>query len=102
VESFDTSLREADFAHPFETNCLADTSDDKPKSRRVPHPNPLTYRPQDLADRLGVTRRYLYELLKHPDPLHRLPAPFKIGRATFWRVEDVQDWLDRQAGKAAA
>ena len=70
--------------------------------KKSAHPHPLTYRPRDLADRLGITRRYLYDLLKHPDPAHRLPAPFKIGRATFWRAEDVQGWLDRQAGKGGA
>lgn len=59
-------------------------------------------RPKDLADRLGVTRRYLYDLLKHPDPARRLPRPLKIGRATFWRVEDVQAWIERQAAQPAA
>lgn len=66
---------------------------------RDTHPNPMTLRPQALADRLGVTRRYLYVLLKHPDPALRLPEPFKIGRATFWRADTVQDWLTRQAAR---
>lgn len=70
--------------------------------RKTPHPHPLTLRPKDLADRLGVTRRYLYDLLKHPDPTRRLPAPIKIGRATFWRIEDVQAWLARQGERSAA
>jgi predicted DNA-binding transcriptional regulator AlpA len=70
--------------------------------KKAPHPHPLTLRPKDLADRLGVTRRYLYDLLKHPDPVRRLPAPLKIGRATFWRIEDVQAWLTRQADRNAA
>lgn len=74
----------------------------KEKVPRTPHPHPFAVRPQELADRLGVTRRYLYDLLKHPDAMRRLPAPFKIGRATFWRVEDVQDWLDRQVAQSAA
>lgn len=69
---------------------------------KLPHPFPYTVRPQELADRLGVTRRYIYALLKHPDPAQRLPAPFKIGRATFWRVEDVQEWLTRQAERSPA
>lgn len=74
----------------------------KSEAERQPHPHPLTLRPQDLADRLGVTRRYLYDLLKHPDATRRLPTPFKIGRGTFWRVDDVQSGLDRQAERSAA
>jgi predicted DNA-binding transcriptional regulator AlpA len=68
----------------------------QPPEKRPPHPYPLTIRPQDLADRLGLTRRYLYDLLKHPDPARRLPAPFKLGRATFWRMEEITDWMSRQ------
>ena len=66
------------------------------------HPHPLTLRPQGLADRLGVSRRQLYKLAKHPDPAVRLPASFKIGRATFWRVADINDWIERQANRNAA
>lgn len=69
---------------------------------KTAHPHPLAMRPQDFADRLGVTRRYLYDLMKHPDATRRLPAPFKIGRATFWRTEAVQAWLDRQAERGAS
>ena len=47
--------------------------------KKIPHPHPMALRPQDLADRLGVTRRYLYDLLRHPDPARRLPAPFESG-----------------------
>jgi len=65
--------------------------------RKTPHSFPLTLRPKDLADRLGVSRRYLYLLLKHPDPARRLPTPFKMGRATFWRADDVRGWIDRQS-----
>lgn len=65
-------------------------------------PHPLTLRPQGLADRLGVSRRHVYKLLQHPDPAVRLPAPFKIGRATFWRAADVNDWIERQAHRSAA
>ena len=69
---------------------------------RKPHPYPLSLRPKDLADRLGVTPRYLYIMLKHPDPERRLPAPYKIGRATFWRADEVQGWLDRQMVRSNA
>lgn len=74
----------------------------KPKAERQPHAHPLTLRPQDLADRIGTSRRYIYDLLRHPDPTRRLPAPFKIGRATFWRFEDVENWLNRQAERPVA
>ena len=70
--------------------------------KKSPHIAPLAYRPKDLADRLCVTHRYLYRLLKHPDPSRRLPAPFKIGRATFWRAKDVDAWLARQTDRGAA
>jgi predicted DNA-binding transcriptional regulator AlpA len=71
-------------------------------ARKKPHPHPLALRPQDLADRLGVTRRYVYVLLKHPDAERRLPQPFNIGRATFWRADDIQDWLSKQGARSAA
>jgi len=70
--------------------------------RKTPHPHPYAIRPKDLANRLGVTRRYLYDLLQHPDPEVRLPRPFKIGRATFWRAADVTEWLERQAQRNAS
>lgn len=79
---------------------FSDPSRDREK--KAPHPHPFMIRPQDLADRLGVTRRYLYILLRHPDANRRLPAPLKIGRATFWRAEDIQDWIARQALPLAA
>ncbi len=39
---------------------------------KSPHPFPLMVRPEDLAGRLGVTRRYIYKLRRHPDPKRRL------------------------------
>lgn len=76
-----------------------------PRRHRAPlpdSPHALALRPEQLARRLGVCRRQLYRLLKHPDPSVRLPAPFKIGRATFWRPEEVEDWLRRQGARRAA
>lgn len=75
---------------------------DTARDQRENHPYPLMLRPNDLADRIGVTRRYLYKLLKHPDPAQRLPSPLKIGRATFWRTEDIQNWINRQAVRSSA
>jgi predicted DNA-binding transcriptional regulator AlpA len=60
------------------------------------HPHPMALRPDELAARIGVSRRTLYNWLKHPDPGQRLPQPFKIGRATLWRTEDIRAWLVSQ------
>ena len=72
-----------------------------PGQATTPHPNPLTFRPQELADRLGVSRRHVYDLIRHADPAVRLPKPFKIGRGTFWRAAEIDAWIDRQAARAA-
>ena len=64
--------------------------------------HPITLRPQGLADRLGVSRRHIYDLVKHPNPARRLPAPFKMGRATFWKAGDIDAWIERQASRIAA
>ena len=69
------------------------------KHPRQPHPHPLALRPDELASRIGVSRRTLYNWLKHPDASQRLPQPFKIGRATMWRAEDVQTWLAPQGAR---
>ena len=69
-------------------------------TQKQPHPNPLTYRPQELASRIGVSRRYIDRLSRHPDPNRRLPTPIKIGRATFWRADEIADWLVRQNRRA--
>lgn len=65
------------------------TPETAPPNAAAAQPHPLTLRPQGLADRLGVSRRHVYKLLQHPDPAVRLSAPFKIGRATFWRIADT-------------
>lgn len=70
--------------------------------KRSPHPHPLTLRPKELADRLGVTVRHVHRLVQHPNPEIRLPKPFKIGGATFWLYEDVLGWIERQAERNAA
>ena len=55
----------------------------------------------DLIEHAKLTRRTIYDLIKHPDPDVRLPAPFKIGRGTFWRAAEIEAWIDRQAARAA-
>lgn len=74
----------------------------QPAGGPATHPHPLALRPADLAARLGTSRRNLYNWLKSPDPDVRLPTPFKIGRATFWRTEEIETWLARQAQRRAA
>ena len=64
--------------------------------------SPLTLRPQGLADRLGVSRKHIYNLVNHPDPDVRLPKPFKMGRATFWKMSDISAWIERQSARATA
>jgi predicted DNA-binding transcriptional regulator AlpA len=63
--------------------------------------SPLALRPQGLADRLGVSRKHIYNLVNHPDPDVRLPKPFKMGRATFWKMSDISAWIERQAARTA-
>lgn len=63
----------------------------------LPPPRPLTLRPNDLAARLGTSTRNLYLWMKHPDPDVRLPKPFKIGKGSHWRLDEIEAWLERQA-----
>ena len=58
-------------------------------------------RPADVAAAVKVSRRTVYDLIDHADPDVRLPAPFKIGRGTFWRAAEIEAWIDRQAARAA-
>ena len=64
--------------------------------------DPITLRPQGLADRLGVSRRHIYDLIDHPDPHGGCPHPFKMGRATFWKMSDISAWIERQSARTAA
>ena len=38
----------------------------------------------------GFSAKHLYHLINED----RFPAPIKIGRASLWRVSDINDWLD--------
>jgi len=63
----------------------------------------LLLRPDELAARLGVSRRVLYDWLRDdPDPANPMPRPLKLGRATAWRLADIEAWLERKASHAAA
>ena len=38
----------------------------------------------------GFSAKHIYHLIK----IKQFPAPIKIGRASLWRVSDINDWLD--------
>lgn len=71
-------------------------------ARPEPHPHPLALRAADIASRLSISARHVTNLRNHPDPERRLPPAFKVGRATFWRYADIEEWLNRQAERSAA
>ncbi len=56
---------------------------------------PLTLRVDELAKRLGVSRRALERELA----AQRFPKPdLYIGRMPLWRIESVNAWLERRGG----
>ena len=38
----------------------------------------------------GFSAKHLYHLIK----IGEFPAPIKIGRASLWRVSDINQWLE--------
>ncbi len=38
----------------------------------------------------GFSAKHIYHLINED----RFPAPIKIGRASLWRVSDINQWLD--------
>lgn len=54
-------------------------------------------RPNEVAARLGVARRTLYDWLREPNSKNPFPKPVKLGRATAWHASDISAWLERQA-----
>ena len=38
----------------------------------------------------GFSAKHIYHLIKNG----QFPAPVKIGRASLWRVSDINEWLD--------
>lgn len=38
----------------------------------------------------GFSAKHIYHLIKNG----QFPAPIKIGRASLWRVSDINEWLD--------
>lgn len=41
----------------------------------------------------GFSAKHIYHLIK----IKQFPAPIKIGRASLWRVSDINDWLDNHS-----
>lgn len=38
----------------------------------------------------GFSAKHIYHLIKNS----QFPAPIKIGRASLWRLSDINEWLD--------
>ncbi len=54
---------------------------------------PALLTPQEMADRLRVSQRQIYNLVDAGD----LPPPLKVGRLNRWREQDLASYLDRLA-----
>jgi hypothetical protein len=71
---------------PRLADALKRQADDRPRVER------LTYRIEDLADALGVSRRFF----ERARVAGRLPKPdLRIGKVPLWRVETIRTWLDK-------
>lgn len=71
---------------PRLTEALERQADDRPRVE------PLTYRFEDLAEAIGVSRRFLERELS----AGRLPKPdLRLGKVPLWRVETIRNWLER-------
>jgi len=68
-----------------------------------PNRGPALLTPQEVADRLKISLRHVYNLVSAGD----LPPPLKVGRLSRWREADLASYLDslaqlaRDTGKAA-
>jgi predicted DNA-binding transcriptional regulator AlpA len=62
---------------------------------RKPPVERLTYRIDEVADSLGMSRR----AIERERSAGRFPPPdLHIGKAPLWRPETVRDWLDSRKG----
>lgn len=41
----------------------------------------------------GFSAKHIYHLINH----NQFPAPVKIGRASLWRLSDINSWVDSHA-----
>jgi predicted DNA-binding transcriptional regulator AlpA len=46
-----------------------------------------------VRELIGVSSMTLYRLYTYSD----LPTPIKINNRNFWRLSDVQDWIDQRS-----
>jgi hypothetical protein len=71
---------------PRLADALERQSNDRPRVER------LTYRIEDLADALGVSRRFF----ERARAAGRVPKPdLRIGKVPLWRAESIRNWLDK-------
>lgn len=42
---------------------------------------------------IGFSAKHIYHLIK----TNQFPKPIKIGRASLWRLSDINDWVNQQA-----
>lgn len=58
-----------------------------------PDRGPALLTAQDVADRLKISLRHVYNLVSAGD----LPPPLKFGRVSRWREADLASYLERLA-----
>ncbi|MCB1350036.1 MAG: helix-turn-helix domain-containing protein [Maritimibacter sp.] len=58
-----------------------------------PERGPALLTPQEVADRLKISLRHVYNLVGAGD----LPPPLKVGRLSRWREADLASYLERLA-----
>ena len=46
----------------------------------------------ELADRLGVSRSYIYKLMRG----HGFPRQYKLGKRSVWKLTEVEEWMQQQ------
>lgn len=84
MELQDRYLRMADLANQPERKAKS-PSDGAGRKRAV------TARPATRGI-TGFSAKHVYQLIKQGD----FPKPVKIGRASLWRLSEVNNWLDSQ------
>jgi excisionase family DNA binding protein len=56
--------------------------------------NKLIYRPQDVAEALGLCRSKVYQMLRT-----REIESFKVGKAILVRFEALQNWIAKRSAE---
>jgi excisionase family DNA binding protein len=60
--------------------------------------NPMTLRPKEVAELLGIGQRSLFRYLKAGE----LPPPIRLGRSLRWSRQAVLEWLDARSKEGGA